>query len=193
MFECLLLDHALTVSIPFLVTEAREDSCYVHADGPAGELCTYSRRSNTSSSTAPSPSAGGAGPLVKPRAQTSFKLITFAACDCHPVGASGKTCNQTSGQCPCKDGVTGTTCNRCAKGYQQSRSHIAPCIRNDSYLIYDFVAVDYKIACILVIIIFARSNIARIGLTRRVPAPRHPAGGDGGAGHGGRGRGPGAR
>ncbi|XP_028039092.1 netrin-B [Bombyx mandarina] len=49
-------------------------------------------------------------------------------CDCHPVGASGKTCNQTSGQCPCKDGVTGTTCNRCAKGYQQSRSHIAPCI-----------------------------------------------------------------
>ncbi|XP_026733452.1 netrin-1-like isoform X4 [Trichoplusia ni] len=50
-------------------------------------------------------------------------------CDCHPVGASGKTCNQTSGQCPCKDGVTGTTCNRCAKGYQQSRSHIAPCIR----------------------------------------------------------------
>ncbi|CAG9794089.1 unnamed protein product [Diatraea saccharalis] len=50
-------------------------------------------------------------------------------CDCHPVGASGKICNQTSGQCPCKDGVTGTTCNRCAKGYQQSRSHIAPCIR----------------------------------------------------------------
>ncbi|XP_072155296.1 netrin-3 [Bemisia tabaci] len=51
------------------------------------------------------------------------------ACDCHPIGASGKTCNQTSGQCPCKDGVTGVTCNRCAKGYTQSRSHIAPCIK----------------------------------------------------------------
>uniref|UniRef100_A0A8C4Q2E6 Netrin-1 n=1 Tax=Eptatretus burgeri TaxID=7764 RepID=A0A8C4Q2E6_EPTBU len=50
-------------------------------------------------------------------------------CECHPVGAAGKTCNQTSGQCPCKDGVTGLTCNRCAKGYQQSRSPIAPCIR----------------------------------------------------------------
>uniref|UniRef100_T1IHF7 Netrin-1 n=1 Tax=Strigamia maritima TaxID=126957 RepID=T1IHF7_STRMM len=50
-------------------------------------------------------------------------------CDCHPVGASGKTCNQTTGQCPCKDGVTGITCNRCAKGYQQSRSPIAPCIK----------------------------------------------------------------
>ncbi|XP_069762793.1 netrin-3-like isoform X2 [Narcine bancroftii] len=51
------------------------------------------------------------------------------ACDCHPVGAAGKTCNQTTGQCPCKDGVTGITCNRCAKGYQQSRSPVAPCIR----------------------------------------------------------------
>lgn len=51
-----------------------------------------------------------------------------AECDCHPVGAAGQTCNQTTGQCPCKDGVTGITCNRCAKGYQQSRSPIAPCI-----------------------------------------------------------------
>ncbi|XP_076332473.1 netrin-1-like isoform X2 [Tachypleus tridentatus] len=50
-------------------------------------------------------------------------------CDCHPVGSSGRTCNQTTGQCPCKDGVTGITCNRCAKGHQQSRSPIAPCVR----------------------------------------------------------------
>ncbi|XP_068141097.1 netrin-A isoform X1 [Drosophila tropicalis] len=51
------------------------------------------------------------------------------ACACHPIGSSGKICNSTSGQCPCKDGVTGLTCNRCALGYQQSRSHIAPCIK----------------------------------------------------------------
>uniref|UniRef100_A0A1A9VRQ7 Laminin EGF-like domain-containing protein n=1 Tax=Glossina austeni TaxID=7395 RepID=A0A1A9VRQ7_GLOAU len=51
------------------------------------------------------------------------------ACECHPIGSTGKTCNHTSGQCPCKDGVTGLTCNRCARGYQQSRSHIAPCIK----------------------------------------------------------------
>jgi netrin 1 len=51
------------------------------------------------------------------------------ACNCHPVGASGKICNQTSGQCPCKDGVTGRECNRCAPGYQQSGSPIAPCIK----------------------------------------------------------------
>lgn len=51
------------------------------------------------------------------------------ACQCHPIGALGKICNQTTGQCPCKDGVTGKQCNRCARGYQQSRSPIAPCIR----------------------------------------------------------------
>ncbi|GIX95841.1 netrin-1 [Caerostris extrusa] len=55
--------------------------------------------------------------------------VLLQTCDCHPVGASGRTCNQTTGQCPCKDGVTGITCNRCAKGYQQSRSPIAPCIK----------------------------------------------------------------
>ncbi|XP_054991410.1 netrin-3 isoform X1 [Sorex araneus] len=50
------------------------------------------------------------------------------ACDCHPVGAAGKTCNQTTGQCPCKDGVAGLTCDRCAPGFQQSRSPVAPCV-----------------------------------------------------------------
>lgn len=55
-------------------------------------------------------------------------FLIFTACDCHPIGSTGKTCNNTSGQCPCKDGVTGLTCNRCARGYQQSQSHIAPCI-----------------------------------------------------------------
>ncbi|MGH0117114.1 UNVERIFIED_CONTAM: hypothetical protein FKN15_030959 [Acipenser sinensis] len=58
------------------------------------------------------------------------------ACDCHPVGAAGKTCNQTTGQCPCKDGVTGITCNRCAKGYQQSRSPVAPCIKVIGWLLW---------------------------------------------------------
>ncbi|NP_001158400.1 netrin1 precursor [Saccoglossus kowalevskii] len=51
------------------------------------------------------------------------------ACECHPVGAAGEICNQTTGQCPCKDGVTALTCNRCSPGYTQSRSPIAPCIK----------------------------------------------------------------
>ncbi|XP_030079386.1 netrin-A isoform X1 [Drosophila hydei] len=57
------------------------------------------------------------------------------ACDCHLIGSSGKICNSTSGQCPCKDGVTGLTCNRCAPGYQLSRSHIAPCIKQPPRMI----------------------------------------------------------
>ncbi|KAI6215185.1 Netrin unc-6 [Aphelenchoides besseyi] len=49
-------------------------------------------------------------------------------CNCHPIGSLSKNCNQTSGQCICKPGVTGITCNRCAKGFEQSRSPITPCI-----------------------------------------------------------------
>ncbi|XP_061181994.1 netrin-1-like isoform X1 [Saccostrea echinata] len=60
------------------------------------------------------------------------KLITHRkackACNCHPVGALGKICNQTSGQCPCKDGVIGRTCNRCHSDYDQTASLIQPCI-----------------------------------------------------------------
>ncbi|CAG2110278.1 unnamed protein product [Medioppia subpectinata] len=52
-----------------------------------------------------------------------------SVCDCHPVGSSGRNCNITSGQCQCKPGVTGISCNRCAKGYQQSRSPVQPCIK----------------------------------------------------------------
>ncbi|GAB5581823.1 netrin-5 isoform X1 [Prionailurus iriomotensis] len=52
------------------------------------------------------------------------------ACQCHPIGATGGICNQTSGQCSCKLGVTGLTCNRCGPGYQQSRSPRMPCQRN---------------------------------------------------------------
>ncbi|XP_068384790.1 netrin-5 isoform X2 [Eschrichtius robustus] len=51
------------------------------------------------------------------------------ACQCHPIGATGGTCNQTSGQCSCKLGVTGLTCSRCGPGYQQSRSPRMPCQR----------------------------------------------------------------
>ncbi|VDO06960.1 unnamed protein product [Brugia timori] len=50
------------------------------------------------------------------------------ACNCHPVGSLSRSCNQSSGQCICKDGVTGLTCNQCSKGYQQSRSPLHPCI-----------------------------------------------------------------
>ncbi|XP_038150804.1 netrin-1 isoform X1 [Cyprinodon tularosa] len=51
------------------------------------------------------------------------------ACQCHPLGAVGHWCNQTSGQCLCREGVTGLRCNRCAPGYKQGKSPLRPCIR----------------------------------------------------------------
>lgn len=51
------------------------------------------------------------------------------ACQCHPLGSVGQSCDQASGQCVCKEGVAGKTCNRCAAGYQQSRSPVAPCVK----------------------------------------------------------------
>lgn len=45
------------------------------------------------------------------------------------MGAVGGWCNQTSGQCLCRRGVTGLRCNRCAPGYEQGKSPLQPCIR----------------------------------------------------------------
>ncbi|KAF7230265.1 netrin-1 [Nothobranchius furzeri] len=50
-------------------------------------------------------------------------------CQCHPLGAVGRWCNQTSGQCLCREGVTGLRCNRCAPGYEQGKSPLRPCVR----------------------------------------------------------------
>ncbi|KAG3256424.1 netrin-5 isoform X4 [Ictidomys tridecemlineatus] len=65
-------------------------------------------------------------PAGVPHVPSSFPHV---ACQCHPIGATGGTCNQTSGQCSCKLGVTGLTCSRCGPGYQQSRSPRMPCQR----------------------------------------------------------------
>ncbi|XP_019356434.1 netrin-1 isoform X2 [Alligator mississippiensis] len=63
------------------------------------------------------------------RPLTSHKACK--ACQCHPIGAVSNFCNQTTGQCQCKVGVAGLTCNRCAQGFQQSRSALMPCVRTE--------------------------------------------------------------
>jgi len=50
------------------------------------------------------------------------------------IGSAGKVCNQSTGQCPCKDGVTGLRCDRCKAGYQQTNSAVVPCISKSSLL-----------------------------------------------------------
>nr|XP_061810860.1 netrin-1-like [Nerophis lumbriciformis] len=49
-------------------------------------------------------------------------------CQCHPLGAVGRWCNNTSGQCLCRQGVTGLRCNRCAPGYKRGTSPLRPCV-----------------------------------------------------------------
>ncbi|XP_076843457.1 netrin-1 [Brachyhypopomus gauderio] len=50
-------------------------------------------------------------------------------CQCHPLGAAGPSCNQTTGQCVCREGVVGQRCSRCASGYRRGHSPLLPCIR----------------------------------------------------------------
>lgn len=55
-------------------------------------------------------------------------------CSCHPYGSMGKICDQTTGQCPCKDGVTGRQCDKCAEGYKNTKSPIVPCVKSPDLL-----------------------------------------------------------
>lgn len=64
--------------------------------------------------------------------QQTFHLDFSTACQCHPVGAVGRWCNQTSGQCLCREGVTGLRCNRCTVGYKQGKSPLRPCVSKSS-------------------------------------------------------------
>ena len=52
------------------------------------------------------------------------------------IGSVDKKCNQTTGQCNCKDGVTGLRCDRCLQGYRQTQHASIPCksIKTNTYL-----------------------------------------------------------
>ncbi|XP_064625988.1 laminin subunit alpha lam-3-like [Lineus longissimus] len=39
------------------------------------------------------------------------------SCGCDPIGSTSPACNPNGGQCPCKPGVTGRTCNECKQDY----------------------------------------------------------------------------
>ena len=45
--------------------------------------------------------------------------LLFPACECHEEGSVGKTCEDLTGKCTCKDneGYSGLKCNEPADGY----------------------------------------------------------------------------
>ncbi|CAH8568764.1 unnamed protein product [Schistosoma turkestanicum] len=52
-------------------------------------------------------------------------------CRCHPIGSIIRhDCDRRSGQCRCKQGVAGLTCDRCQDGYHQTRSPLNPCTKD---------------------------------------------------------------
>lgn len=55
-------------------------------------------------------------------------------CNCHPHGSMGKICDQNTGQCPCKEGVTGRQCDKCAEGYRNTKSPIVPCVKTPNII-----------------------------------------------------------
>lgn len=55
-------------------------------------------------------------------------------CNCHPHGSMGKICDQNTGQCPCKEGVTRRQCDKCAEGYRNTKSPIVPCVKTPNII-----------------------------------------------------------
>jgi hypothetical protein len=50
---------------------------------------------------------------------TSFSL----ACECSSIGAISTSCDDYGGQCRCKQGVMGRTCDRCEPGFYNFTEH----------------------------------------------------------------------
>ncbi|XP_029441545.1 netrin-5 [Rhinatrema bivittatum] len=112
--ECNLHSHRCRFSMELYVLSGRRSGgiCSSCRHSTAGRHCHYCKPGHKRDPGKPITSRKACRP-----------------CQCHPIGAVNAVCNQTTGQCQCKSGVTGLTCNRCAQGFQQSRSAHMPCVR----------------------------------------------------------------
>ena len=39
------------------------------------------------------------------------------ACECNPIGSTDTNCDATTGQCPCRENISGTKCDEAEPGY----------------------------------------------------------------------------
>lgn len=54
---------------------------------------------------------------VQGLAASTFILASCCSCKCHPLGSLENKCHPKTGQCPCRPGVTGQSCDRCQLGF----------------------------------------------------------------------------
>lgn len=57
---------------------------------------------------------------------SAFPLSRLTACDCDPHGSLQEACDPLSGQCPCRQEVSGRHCQHCRPGYF-GFPHCQPC------------------------------------------------------------------
>ena len=67
-------------------------------------------------------------PTTSPLTLAGFSLFC-SACHCHPQGWKSTTCDQVSGQCPCRGEVAGRHCDWCLAGYFRL-PNCCPCLCN---------------------------------------------------------------
>lgn len=49
--------------------------------------------------------------------ERSSSPVSLQPCSCSSAGSSAPQCHLLSGQCPCREGFSGRSCDRCAPGY----------------------------------------------------------------------------
>ncbi|XP_076819320.1 netrin-3-like isoform X1 [Clavelina lepadiformis] len=97
---------------------------FMKSGGKSGGVCQKCRHHTTGRSCNYCKPGYYRNPKVKSVAHRKM----CKPCRCHLVGSAGKICHRRTGQCPCKENVTGKKCNRCVKGFVQTQSRVVPCI-----------------------------------------------------------------
>ncbi|XP_031359594.2 laminin subunit alpha-3 [Lonchura striata] len=93
------------------------DHCERCADGFYGyPFCVYAP---VYASTSSIPSDGVAGDIIEGGCKPGYFGPQCLSCQCHGAGVLGSDCDGSTGQCRCRTGFAGLSCDTCAAGYFQ--------------------------------------------------------------------------